>query len=95
MELHYKISKWLAEYLEWVNHNFDNTQHILASTSDVLTDYSLISLCDHNIPCHATSFGWWAAYINRNPNKIMVAPKDYFLDGSDASRLITNEFIQI
>lgn len=95
MELHYKISKWLAEYLEWVNHNFDNTQHILASTSDVLTDYSLISLCDHNILCHATSFGWWAAYINRNPNKIMVAPKDYFLDGSDASRLITNEFIQI
>jgi hypothetical protein len=84
-----------TEDLEWVNHNFDNTQHILASTSDVLTDYSLISLCDHNILCHATSFGWWAAYINRNPNKIMVAPKDYFLDGSDASRLITNEFIQI
>lgn len=81
--------------LGWVKHNFDNTQHILASTSDVLTDYSLISLCDHNILCHATSFGWWAAYINRNPNKIMVAPKDYFLDGSDASRLITDEFIQI
>lgn len=81
--------------LEWVKHNFDNTQHILASTSDVLTDYSLISLCDHNILCHVTSFGWWAAYINKNSNKIMVAPKDYFLDGSDASRLITDEFIQI
>lgn len=81
--------------LEWVKHNFNSTEHILASTSDVLIDYSLISLCDHNILCHVTSFGWWAAYVNKNPNKIMVAPKDYFLDGSDAGRLITNEFIQI
>jgi hypothetical protein len=81
--------------LNWVSHNFDNTQHILASTSNALLDYSLISLCNHNILCHATSFGWWAAYINKNPNKIMVAPKDYFLDGSNADRLLTNEFIQI
>jgi hypothetical protein len=81
--------------LKWVSHNFDNTGHILASTSDVLLDYSLISLCDHNILCHVTSFGWWAAYINSNPNKIMVAPRDYFMDGSNAERLINNEFTQI
>lgn len=84
-----------TEDLKWISHNFDNTNHILASTSDVLLDYSLISLCNHNILCHATSFGWWAAYINSNPNKIMVAPKDYFMDGLNAERLINNEFTPI
>ena len=25
--------------------------------------------CDHNILSHASSFGWWAAFVNKNPNK--------------------------
>lgn len=81
--------------IQWVNANFDSNNHILASTSDVLLDYSLISLCDHNILCHATTFGWWAAYINKNPNKLMIIPSDYFLNGKNANRLINNEFLTI
>jgi len=84
-----------SEDLEWVKTNFNAEDHILASTSDVLLDYSLISLCDHNILCHSTSFGWWAAYINENPNKIMIIPSDYFLGESDATRLINKDFLVI
>jgi len=36
--------------------------------------------CDHNILSHASSFGWWASYVNPNPNKIGVAPKYYHPD---------------
>jgi len=84
-----------SEDLKWVQTNYGTDEYVIASTSDVLIDYSLISLCDHNILSHATSFGWWAAYTNNNPNKKMIIPKDYFLDGNNSSRLINNSFTVI
>lgn len=39
-------------------------------------DFFILSMCKHQIISNS-SFGWWTAWLNRNPEKIVITPQEW------------------
>lgn len=65
--------------IQWCKENILNCtdgHYTTVELNDPLNNYvdmQLMSCCKHNIIAHST-FSWWAAWLNRHPEKIVVAP---------------------
>lgn len=58
-------------------------------------DLRLMTLCRHHIIANST-FSWWGAWLCPHPDKIVVAPKDWFRDaGHRSDDLIPADWIRI
>ena len=68
---------------EWVKNNFklevpfEIISHNQGNQSYI--DMYLMSCCDHNIVANS-SFSWWGAWLNKNPEKIVIGTKNWFID---------------
>ncbi len=71
---------------EYIGHNKGNEAYL---------DMQLMSLCKHNIIANS-SFSWWAAWLNANAGKIVIAPQKWFNDPSmDTKDVIPESWIKL
>lgn len=66
--------------IEWCRENLqlENANYIDWNTGlDSYKDMQLMSMCKHNVIANST-FSWWGAWLNKNPNKIVVMPNKWF-----------------
>lgn len=57
-------------------------------------DMRLMSLCQHHIIANS-SFSWWGAWLNPNAEKIVVAPKRWFVYEVNTQDLIPKTWVRL
>lgn len=79
MKKRYKKPLFLlfSEDLDWIRHNLEIGDYCIYINEDrKLLDFEellIMSCCRSNIISNST-FSWWGAWLNRNPDKTVVAP---------------------
>jgi hypothetical protein len=85
-----------SEDIEWCKKNVKIREphfYIGSSGKPSSYDMQLMSLCKHNIISNS-SYSWWAAWLNQNPEKIIVAPDRWFADGTQTD-IYTDNMVRI
>ena len=71
---------------EWCKKTFSGPRFIFAQPAEDYEDLYHMSFCKHNIICNST-FSWWAAWLNNNPNKRVICPQKWFGPGYAHNKL--------
>lgn len=87
-----------SDDIEWAKNNLSFNQQINFVSSPEIPDYEemyLMSLCKHNIIANST-FSWWGAWLNKNPDKIVIGPNQWFAKKiSDNLDILPSDWIKI
>jgi hypothetical protein len=68
---------FFSDDIEWVKQNFIGGNFYYSQYDNEILDLSLMSICDNNIIANS-SFSWWGAYLNKNNDKKVIAPSQWF-----------------
>ncbi len=81
-----------SDDINWCKEHFDSDFHFIEKEKDWM-DLYIMSKCTDNIIANS-SFSWWAAWLNKNDEKRVVAPKLWFGSGKniDTKDLIPNDW---
>ncbi len=84
-----------SDDIDWVKENM-NLENATYVSSPEIRDYEeliLMSLCSHNVIANS-SFSWWGAWLNANPEKIVIAPHRWTAKSSN-NDIIPSSWIKI
>lgn len=88
--IHKPIFYVFSDDMAWTKKNIcgENVRYITENIgADSYIDMFLMKKCKHNIIANST-FSWWAAYLNNNPNKIVILPKTWYNDYYKNKRIL-------
>lgn len=86
-----------SDDIEWVQENIEIPEATYVSRDDIADHEELVlmSKCKYNIIANS-SFSWWGAWLNQDPDKIVIAPKRWVTDARiDTRDAVPNEWIRI
>lgn len=66
-----------SDDIEWCKSIFKGDQFFFVEGNKDSEDLLLMSCCTHNIIVNST-FSWWGAWLNENPEKRVIAPRKWF-----------------
>lgn len=85
-----------SDDIEWVKLQFKGSEYVFVEGNSPSQDLFLMSRCNHHIIANST-FSWWAAWLNRNDDKVIIAPKNWFRGrmNQNLNKLLPFEWIKI
>jgi hypothetical protein len=67
-----------SDDIEWCKEQFSYMDEIIYVEGNIdIKDLALMSICKNNIIANS-SFSWWGAWLNKNDDKIVIAPSTWF-----------------
>ncbi len=83
-----------SDDLAWCKTQFIEQPHLyFVETENAYTDFYLMGCCQHHIIANS-SFSWWAAWLNTNSSKRVIAPKQWFAK-TDAPDIYPKDWIRL
>ncbi|MES3005356.1 MAG: alpha-1,2-fucosyltransferase [Patescibacteria group bacterium] len=87
-----------SDDIEWARANVLTKAKTTCVSRPEIPDYEelyLMTQCDNHVIANST-FSWWGAWLNANPDKIVIAPKQWLKDTSfDTSDVCPKEWVRI
>lgn len=82
--------------LQWAKKYFCKNNYTIVDENrgnNSYIDMYLMSRCRHNIIANS-SFSWWGAWLNQNPDKIVLGPKKWF-HNHEKEEIVCEDWIRI
>ena len=88
----------ISDDIQWCKKKFKGNNFFFIEDENPVVDLYLQSFCTNNIISNS-SFSWWGAWLNGNPHKIVIAPREnwfgVFQSHLNTKDLIPKEWVKI